>query len=299
MTPQYATSDMAPALRALWDVCFPGEGETYCNLYFGTYYDPQHCCVIPDVSGRPISALFWFDGKLRTIRGVLPVVLLYAGCTAPAYRKQGGFFAAISFVAEHCRKNGIYAMLACLPPELHPVCGPAGLLPKFYLQETTYQPSSAYTALSFSSCSLKLFSDLRKAFVDRIPNSVFWEGHELSYMCADIWDSGVILQTEMYGQQYYVVVSKKTDHLLIRETNLPLQHMQLLVNGVCHALSHKGLVRIQTRDGLIPHGTPFRDTKRVYCAHSKTVLSHPALTHLAALDVPRPYLNLTADRRRS
>jgi len=76
------------ALKALWDVAFPGERD-FCDVIFETHFGPE--LVMGDERGGGLSAMtFLLPCRLR--RGAedeIPCGYIYAAATHPDFRRQG------------------------------------------------------------------------------------------------------------------------------------------------------------------------------------------------------------------
>ena len=84
---RYARPDDEPALRGIWDVCFPDDAA-YAGTYFRNIYAPDKTlCVTED--DAPVAMLLRLARTLELDVAALPVHYLYAVSTRPECRGRG------------------------------------------------------------------------------------------------------------------------------------------------------------------------------------------------------------------
>lgn len=83
----YATREMIPACRHIWQVCFEDD-EAYTELYFTHRFTEDNmlvCCV----DKEPVSMISLLPAVLQQGKKEIPLRYVYAVATLPAYRRRG------------------------------------------------------------------------------------------------------------------------------------------------------------------------------------------------------------------
>ena len=108
ITIRRARREDGPALRKLWELCFPGE-EAFTQLFFQRLYQPEHAWLL--LSGGEIaSMLHGFDYALQCGEKTLQCVYVYGVGTHPAHRGRGHAAALIDALSEAAARRGADAL---------------------------------------------------------------------------------------------------------------------------------------------------------------------------------------------
>ncbi len=108
---RYAEKYDEAKLKALWELCFPGEME-FSDLFFSEIYRPENALVCVD--GSEISAmLHMIPCEMDHCGRRIPVSYVYGGGTHPDYRKKGLAAALIeqAFFEMHLRRVALSVLI--------------------------------------------------------------------------------------------------------------------------------------------------------------------------------------------
>ncbi len=282
------------SLKDLWKACFPEDSE-FCDFYFEHCFRNDHCLVYSGESGIE-SAFYWFDGFLNTGTQRLPVIFLYAGATYKQYRSKGNIYKMFEKITEYCRQRNIAAFVLSALNTSKGVSERFGLSPDIVLRETVVKkPSCSNCEIKPQKCSLEDFKRLRKISVDDCENSIGWSDYDLEFMYRELNFSGEIISLELDGKKHYAVISEdeEAETLLVKETDVPADKLQLLAESVfCFKSDYKAM-KILTRPNDIPDCLETESSRLVYYAHVYYVLDTPEIK--AAREKGELYINLTAE----
>ena len=84
---RFAEKEDFPAVRALWETCFPDEGG-FNDYFFAHFYKEKYTLLY--LEGETLVAMAQMLPYHMTVGGVSRVVTyIYGACTDPAHRRKG------------------------------------------------------------------------------------------------------------------------------------------------------------------------------------------------------------------
>ena len=84
---RFAEKGDFPAVRALWETCFPDEGG-FNNYFFAHFYKEKYTLLY--LEGETLVAMVQMLPYRMTVGGVSrEVTYIYGACTDPAHRRKG------------------------------------------------------------------------------------------------------------------------------------------------------------------------------------------------------------------
>lgn len=129
----YATKEMIPACRSIWQVCF-GDEEAYTELYFSQRFTEDNmlvCCV----DKRPVAMISLLPAALQKGGREIPIRYVYAVATLPEYRRRGY---AGTLIKEAGRLLTEVLVLEPASPHLEEYYKKIGFYPAFAVSECCF-----------------------------------------------------------------------------------------------------------------------------------------------------------------
>ncbi len=84
---RFAEKKIFPAVRALWETCFPDEGG-FNDYFFAHFYKEKYTLLY--LEGETLVAMVQMLPYRMTVGGVsCEVTYIYGACTDPAHRRKG------------------------------------------------------------------------------------------------------------------------------------------------------------------------------------------------------------------
>ncbi len=106
----YPSENQIPALKQLWEKCFPDPGS-FIDGFFANGFSPEKCRCLTE-SGALAAALYWFDARYKDQK----LAYIYAVATDPEFRGRGLCRMLMEDVHELLKHQG-YAATLLLPGE--------------------------------------------------------------------------------------------------------------------------------------------------------------------------------------
>lgn len=255
---QYAKMEMIDELKKIWLSGFPKDAE-YIELFFQYYFTPK-CCAIFRNKEEIETALYYLTAYVTINGKEKPVMYLYAASTLPQYAGKGNTSALVRFLINDALKKDFCGVAAYTLPSTKNIMAKESTYPSVFLQEIQYKVNDAAVAirqdnlLQLEECEFALFKQLRSKYVDDKPYSIYWKDTELDFIYRDSNDSGNVLMVREEGlsgqicKEYYAVIAKKEEGLLIRETDYPKSDCMRLVCSVADYYNYRGMVKLHARE---------------------------------------------------
>ncbi|HKM22277.1 MAG TPA: GNAT family N-acetyltransferase [Lachnospiraceae bacterium] len=286
----HPTMEQAEELKKIWVTAFPHD-EAYVELFFTHYFAPE-CSIIFRNDSEIESAFHYLTAYLEIEGEPRPFLYLYAGATLPQYGRKGNITAMLNFLYEEAKGMGYYGVSVNSLQTSKNIFMRQNVYPNVFMSELTYEiaETGLTEGLTVSHCDYEQFAVLRHRYVDECPGCIYWKEKELKYMYYDINDSGETLLIETYDgglpKEYYAVVTKREDSLLIRETDYPKADCLRLVQTIAAHFSFSGTVRLLAREDEKTSINGVMEISRCYLASVSTFNGEKLPEHL--------YFNLLA-----
>ena len=98
---RFAEKGDFPAVRALWETCFPDEGG-FNDYFFAHFYKEKYTLLY--LEGETLVAMVQMLPYRMTAGGLSrEVTYIYGACTDPAHRRKG--YMAVSYTHLDCKRH--------------------------------------------------------------------------------------------------------------------------------------------------------------------------------------------------
>lgn len=284
---QHPDMSMVNELKKLWIECFPGD-EEYCEMFFNEYFTVDRCLIVKNSSAIE-SALYTFDAITHTDDSDIPSLYLYAISTFAKYRGIGNAGKLIEYVKKYCADNKINCIYLKAADTINGFYEKFGFKDTFYLNRYICLPSDDEYKLKFENCLFDDFQKMRNEYLSLLKYSIIWPPDTLTFMYKEICSYGEIIKFSIDSHDYYAVISMPDDMLIIRESNLPPEYYQHLINCVASYFNWEKELIIHSSYNLVPYLKNIISADKKYIGHSYLVLnSANILQHYY-------YINLVAE----
>lgn len=148
---RFATAADTPAVRALWETCFPDDSG-FNPYFFEHRYDPAQTMLL--LEGSSLSAMIqMLPYEMRLAEHTVTVTYIYGACTAPEARRRGLMAQLLSASFEWDQIHGRAAsVLIPQEPWLFDFYAKYGYQSCFYVSETIHTRKKACAELSVRVC---------------------------------------------------------------------------------------------------------------------------------------------------
>ncbi|MDR3208107.1 MAG: GNAT family N-acetyltransferase [Oscillospiraceae bacterium] len=136
---RYARPEDAPSVKALWDICFPGEAP-FSDYFFAELYDPAYALLCVREDGSPAGMLHMLPCAMRWLGREVPTAYIYGLAVHPDDRRRGVASDLLDQALFEMHLRGI--LLAVLIPQedwLFSFYRPFGFAPVFRHPKRTYR----------------------------------------------------------------------------------------------------------------------------------------------------------------
>ncbi len=137
LTVRPADAAMLPALRHIWEVCFPDD-EAFAALFFARRWSPEHTLVAVLPDGTPVGTLYCLPATLNG----RPLWYGYGIGVLPAYRGQGVCERMHAVLNERRQRAGADYLLHPANDRLAAFYARIGLSPVAWLKRLVYRAGS-------------------------------------------------------------------------------------------------------------------------------------------------------------
>ena len=217
---RFATASDLPAIRALWEICFPD--DTGFNPYYFDHLFSLSDTLLYMLDDEIAAMVQMLPYTLRVQQNEVPVTYIYGACTHPDFRRKHLMSALLSYSFDWDQQHGRKASML-IPQEqwLFDFYRPFGYLPQFSVHTgtTTVVPQMnpnlrVLTQNDLSACA-KLYHTQTSAYDMAVERSTGqWQAQLALFQAlgagAFAWEDG----GELTG---YAFVWKETDGIWAQE----------------------------------------------------------------------------------
>ena len=209
----HALREDVPALKSLWRECF-GDGEDYLDFYFRNRFVPEDTLLVHE-DGAPVAMLTLMNVTRNGETGFY----LYAVATHPDFRGRGLQRILNGYAEEVMRQRG--GSFCCLVPAeeyLFRFYKKLGYCSAFSRWEKRIEDDEFFDPVEFYPCSFRTFLELRKEYLNPIPNALVHPDKELGYIYQELCCcGGQVLRFYEEGKLCYAAYSFGSDGICLRE----------------------------------------------------------------------------------
>ncbi len=239
---RFATAADTPAVRALWETCFPDDSGF--NPYFFTHrYNPAQTLLL--LEGTTLSAMLqMLPYEMRIGDSTATATYIYGACTAPQARRRGLMAQLLSASFEWDRAHARAASIL-IPQEawLFDFYQKYGYEPCFYISESTHTRDQAGGDFSIRICGKQDLAAVQVLYAQRMretsPLVLKSEAQWLEQMDMFSALGGALYGAfDASGLCAYAFVWPDAQSPWAQETvSLDENAAHALLNGICRALA--------------------------------------------------------------
>lgn len=231
-----ATPEMLPRMNELWNEIF-GDSLEYSSFFFENNLkgkDRFYNQLVYLVEGQPVSMLTVLEAELKISDERKKFWYIYAVLTDPNYRKRGYAGKVLDYVTELAKSQHIIVGLVPANDSLYSYYEKFGFKTLFNKRVKTISLEEERLrdglSIKLEEIDCSEYQKLRdEAFLDY--NYVIWNKDSVRYALQENENLGGKAYV-WSGTDYFLLVCPSEDELIVRETNLPSDKIEI----ICYAL---------------------------------------------------------------
>lgn len=217
---QFATADMEPALKHIWNICF-GDPADYVNFLFEHLLRPERV-LVDTVGGKPVAMLCIEPATLTMRAGNADAAYIFGVATLPEWQGGGRSTALLEQCHLHLAQDG-FALSILVPAgeRLFRFYGKRGYETAFEIAKldlAAWEIPAAMQPCALSPVKLDDMNAVRaEIYADRA-QFVRWSREYLSYIggeCTLL--GGEVLRTLCDGESGYAVCYRQGSEVVVKE----------------------------------------------------------------------------------
>lgn len=219
-----------PALCEIWKACF-NDPEDYIEFFYRENFGCVTAAVYV-IDDRPVSMLHWFDSSFVNGDVRSCAKYLYAGGTAPEYRRNGYYGELFRYVKDLAKNNGFALFGKPARRELIPYYQTLGFEPDACFRLITVQPDGI-VPVGISPLSPEKYNRMRNRVFSSRPYAEWPDRYVRFCVKENAYFGGLTAAVTLDGEEHFIMCAPEGKTLRITETSLSPDALQRACGALC------------------------------------------------------------------